>query len=143
MNDTKTYPLSAITGDEKTDKNRIAELTDALNRVCDENRDFVAESIKDEARIVALEAENARLKAALDRYSEDEMLKGNLHPPADAGMVRVPVEPNEGMMMAILNRGLGDPPDPAWIKMAKSRWAYLLKAAKGAQEALAQIEGKK
>ena len=52
---------------------------------------------------------------------------------ADDGMVRVPVDPNEGMMMAILNRGLGDPPDPAWIKMAKSRWAYLLEAAKGAK----------
>lgn len=79
---TKTYPLSAI--------------TDAFNRVCAENADFVAEANRDEARIakleaqladanemlekcnskfiVALEAENARLKAALDKYSEDETL---------------------------------------------------------------------
>ena len=42
------------------------------------------------------------------------------------GMVSVPIDPNEEMMMAILNHGLGDPPDPAWVKMAKARWAYLL-----------------
>ena len=54
---TKTYPLSAIMGEEKTDKERIAELTDAFNRVCDENADFVAESIKDETRIAELEAQ--------------------------------------------------------------------------------------
>ena len=35
---------------------RIAELTAAFNRVCAENADFVAESIKDEARIAELEA---------------------------------------------------------------------------------------
>jgi chromosome segregation ATPase len=52
---TKTYPLSAIMGEEKTDKERIAELTDAFNRVCDENADFVAESIKDETRIAELQ----------------------------------------------------------------------------------------
>ena len=46
---------NAVTRAEKAE-NRIAELTDALNRVCDENRDFVAESIKDEARIAELEA---------------------------------------------------------------------------------------
>jgi hypothetical protein len=56
------------------DKERIAELADAFNRVCAENADFVAESIKADSRIAELEAENARLKAALDKYSEDEML---------------------------------------------------------------------
>jgi chromosome segregation ATPase len=36
---------------------RIAELADAFNRVCSENADFVAESIKDETRIAELEAQ--------------------------------------------------------------------------------------
>ena len=64
---TKTYPLSAIMGEETDDyergyaqgcdegKERIAELADAFNRVCAENADFVAESIKDEARIAELQ----------------------------------------------------------------------------------------
>ena len=59
-----------------SDKKHIAELTAAFNRVCAENADFVAEANRDEARIVALEAENARLKAAMDKYSEDETLGG-------------------------------------------------------------------
>jgi len=54
---TKTYPLSAIIGKELTDKERIAELADAFNRVCAENADFVAESIKDETRIAELEGQ--------------------------------------------------------------------------------------
>jgi hypothetical protein len=57
MSDTKTYPLSAIMGEEVTDKERIAELTDAFNRVCAENADFVMQSNKDEARIAELEAQ--------------------------------------------------------------------------------------
>ena len=86
---TKTYPLSAIMGEEMTDKeriaelqnafedavtraekaeNRIAELADAFNRVCAENVDFVAESIRDEARIVALEAEVKMLRKDAERY---------------------------------------------------------------------------
>jgi chromosome segregation ATPase len=52
---TKTYPLSAIMGGEISDKERIAELADAFNRVCDENADFVAESIKAEERIAELQ----------------------------------------------------------------------------------------
>jgi chromosome segregation ATPase len=54
---TKTYPLSAIMGGEISDKERIAELADAFNRVCAENADFVAESIKADRRIAELEAE--------------------------------------------------------------------------------------
>jgi predicted nucleic acid-binding Zn-ribbon protein len=66
---TKTYPLNAIIGDEVDDyergyaqgceegRERIAELADAFNQVCDENADFVAESIKDETRIAELEAQ--------------------------------------------------------------------------------------
>ena len=42
---------------------RIVELTDAFNRVCDENVDFVAESIKGEARIEELEAEVMEFKS--------------------------------------------------------------------------------
>ena len=53
---TKTYPLSAIMGEKITDKERIAELADAFNRVCDENADFVAQSVTDENRIAELEA---------------------------------------------------------------------------------------
>jgi len=73
---TKTYPLSAIVGNELTDKERIAELTDAFNRVCAENADFVAESIKDEARIAELQDsfENAvtRAEQAENRIAELE-----------------------------------------------------------------------
>jgi len=53
---TKTYPLSAIIGEKITDKERIAELADAFNRVCAENADFVAESIKTDRHIEELEA---------------------------------------------------------------------------------------
>ena len=54
---TKTYPLSAIMGKEITDKERIKELADAFNRACDENADFVAESIKADRRIAELAAQ--------------------------------------------------------------------------------------
>jgi len=54
---TKTYPLSAIMGNQLTDKKRVAELADAFNRVCAENADFVAESIKADRRIAGLEAQ--------------------------------------------------------------------------------------
>jgi len=64
---TKTYPLSAIIGDEVDDyergyaqgceegRERITELADAFNAACDENADFVAQSNKDEARIAELQ----------------------------------------------------------------------------------------
>jgi len=39
------------------DKERIAELADAFNKVCDENADFVAESIKADRRIAELTAQ--------------------------------------------------------------------------------------
>jgi hypothetical protein len=54
---TKTYPLSAIMGGEISDKERIAELTVAFNKVCDENADFVAQSVTDETRIAELAAQ--------------------------------------------------------------------------------------
>jgi len=56
---TKTYPLYAIMGDQLTDKERIAELADAFNKVCAENADFVAESIKAENRIAELRKEKS------------------------------------------------------------------------------------
>ena len=37
------------------DKERIAELADAFNRVCAENADFVAQSVTDENRIAELQ----------------------------------------------------------------------------------------
>jgi len=40
-----------------SDKERIAELADAFNKVCDENADFVAQSVTDENRIAQLEAQ--------------------------------------------------------------------------------------
>jgi chromosome segregation ATPase len=55
MSDTKTYPLSAIIGEKITDKERIAELADAFNKVCAENADFVAQSVTDENRIAELQ----------------------------------------------------------------------------------------
>jgi len=63
---TKTYPLSAIMGGEISDKERIAELADAFNRVCDENADFVAQSVTDENRIAELEAQLAAVTAERD-----------------------------------------------------------------------------
>jgi len=57
---TKTYPLSAIMGDQLTDKERIAEL-EAQVKHC-------------EGHAAELEAENARLREAMDKYSEDNML---------------------------------------------------------------------
>jgi len=39
------------------DKERIAELADAFNKVCAENADFVAQSVTDENRIAKLEAQ--------------------------------------------------------------------------------------
>ena len=70
MSDTKTYPLSAIMGEEITDKERIAELADAFNKVCDENADFVAESIKADRRIAELEAEVKEYAALLRQTTE-------------------------------------------------------------------------
>ena len=75
---TKTYPLSAIMGDQFTDKERVAELTDAFNKVCDENADFVEESNKDEARIADLEAQITALQEEILRKDVDhdrELLK--------------------------------------------------------------------
>ena len=75
MSDTKTYPLSAIIGEELTDKERIAELTNAFNRVCAENADFVRESNKDEARIAEL---TAQLKHAEGHAAELEAERDGL-----------------------------------------------------------------
>jgi len=66
---TKTYPLYAIMGGEISDKERIAELADAFNKVCAENADFVADSIKTDKRIAELEA---RLKHAEGHAAELE-----------------------------------------------------------------------
>jgi len=38
-------------------RERLAELADAFNKVCDENADFVAQSVTDENRIAELEAQ--------------------------------------------------------------------------------------
>ena len=86
-------------------------------------------------------AENARLKAALDRYSEDEMLKGNLHPPTDDGMVRVPVEPTNAMKEAGVKALHGDAvyknvsTNGCFALEADIKDAYkaMLEAAKGAK----------
>jgi hypothetical protein len=72
---TKTYPLSAIMGGEISDKERIAELADAFNKVCDENADFVSESIKADRRIAELEAEvmefRSRGNVAMSSWDEE------------------------------------------------------------------------
>jgi uncharacterized protein (DUF3084 family) len=60
MIQTKTYPLSAIVGNELTDKERIAELEAQLKHC--------------EGHAAELEAENVRLREAMDKYSEDETL---------------------------------------------------------------------
>jgi len=68
---TKTYPLSAIMGGEISDKERIAELADAFNKLCAENADFVAQSDKDEARIAELERQLAESKVDEAALMED------------------------------------------------------------------------
>ena len=57
---TKTYPLSAIMGEEVTDKERITELEARLKHA--------------EGHAAELEAEVKALRKAMDKYSEDEML---------------------------------------------------------------------
>jgi hypothetical protein len=56
---TKTYPLSVIMGNELTDKERTAELEARLKHC--------------EGHAAELEAENVRLREAMDKYSEDEI----------------------------------------------------------------------
>ena len=51
------------------DKERIAELADAYNRLCEENADFVAESIKTDRRIAELEAEVKELRVDAERWN--------------------------------------------------------------------------
>lgn len=73
-----------------------------------------------EQRLKVVEAEVTRLREAMDKYSEDEMLKGNLHPPASAddGMVRVP-------------RDRGDPMEN-WLMKPALEW--LEEAEHGAEQ---------
>ena len=92
---TKTYPLSAIMGEEMTDKERIAELLQAaivfknyaddlynkdprscaiINTPIQQRLWLAIDAAREGKRLKVIEAENARLKAAMDRYSEDEML---------------------------------------------------------------------
>jgi len=58
---------------EISDKERIAELAVAFNKVCDENADFVAQSVTDENRIAELEAEVKALREALSEMCEATM----------------------------------------------------------------------
>jgi len=53
------------------DKERIAELADAFNRVCDENADFVVESIKTDRRIAELEGDVKDLHADIARLTTE------------------------------------------------------------------------
>ena len=53
------------------DKERIAELADAFNKVCDENADFVAESIKADRRIAELECDVKDLLADIARLTTE------------------------------------------------------------------------
>ena len=74
-------------------------------------------------------AENARLKAAMDKYSEDETLKGNLHPPADAGMAIVPVEPTYHMLVKGCEKCFGRA-DKTLYAMMKVAYKAMLAASK-------------
>jgi hypothetical protein len=80
---TKTYPLSAIMGEKITDKERIAEPTAQevevhANWVAMVGMGQSAVLLRQYARLIKTHAEavaeNARLKAVMDKYSEDEML---------------------------------------------------------------------
>ena len=68
MSDTKTYPLSAIMGEETDERGYAQGFADAYNRLCAENADFVAESIKADSRIAELEAEVKTLREDALRY---------------------------------------------------------------------------
>ena len=85
---TKTYPLSAVMGEEVTDKARIAELEAQLKHAEGHAAELETELtmrreqaeglqnqwVKDTQKIVWLEAAVKMLREAMDRYSEDEML---------------------------------------------------------------------
>jgi len=92
---TKTYPLSAIIGNQLTDKERIAELEAQLKHAEGHAAELEAEvmefrsrgtvalsswdeererALREGERVVALEAEVKTLREALNKYSEDEML---------------------------------------------------------------------
>ena len=63
------------------------------------------------------------------KYSEDEMLKGNLHPPADAGMAIVPVEPTYHMLVKGCEKCFGRADKTAYARM-KVAYKAMLAASK-------------
>jgi cell division septum initiation protein DivIVA len=72
---TKTYPLSAIIGDEVDDYER------GYAQGCEEGRERIAEleaQLKHcEGHAAELETEVKALREAMDKYSEDEMMLNN------------------------------------------------------------------
>jgi hypothetical protein len=56
---------------EISDKERIAELADAFNKVCAENADFVAQSVTDENRIAQLETDLKDLYEDIKRLTDE------------------------------------------------------------------------
>ena len=62
---TKTYPLSAIMGEEMTDKERIAELEAEVTMRREQAEGLQNQWVKDTQKIVALEAEVKMLREAL------------------------------------------------------------------------------
>ena len=63
------------------------------------------------------------------KYSEDEMLKGNLHPPADAGMAIVPVEPTYHMRVKGCEKCFGRADKTLYARM-KVAYKAMLAASK-------------
>ena len=62
---TKTYPLSAIMGEEMTDKERIEELEAEVTMRREQAEGLQNQWVKDTQKIVALEAEVKMLREAL------------------------------------------------------------------------------
>ena len=65
---TKTYPLSAIMGEEMTDKERIAELEAEATMRREQAEGLQNQWVKDTQKIVALETEVKMLRKDAERY---------------------------------------------------------------------------
>jgi hypothetical protein len=114
MSDTKTYPLSAIMGEETNEYERgyAQGFADAYNRLCAENADFVAESIKADSRIAELESE---VKTLRDKH--------------DDCMAIVPVEPTYHMLVQGCEKCFGRADKTLYAKM-KDAYKTMLSASK-------------
>ena len=125
---TKTYLLSAIMGEEMTDKERIAELEAEVTMRREQAEGLQNQWVKDTQKIVALETDVKDLHADIARLTNEAyerekdaaryrwLREKHWHDgglcvvtnAADDGMVRVPVEPTNAMKEAGVKALHGD-----------------------------------